>query len=67
MEGINKAEAAAQAISQSIAALRKLAAAMSAAGRLEDAVAINHALDGLQKSLKRIRVDDQSGKVKTVH
>ncbi|UVJ45566.1 hypothetical protein NVV94_08420 [Pseudomonas sp. LS1212] len=66
MEGVNKANAVAETIKQSIASLREAADKMSAAGRQAEADAINFALDDLQKSLKRIRVDE-CGQVKAVH
>lgn len=66
MEGMNKAKTAAETIRKTIAALRKSAAELSAAGRQNEAEALHVALDGLQKSLKRIRVDED-GKVQSVH
>lgn len=66
MESVNKANAVAETIKQSIASLRESASEMAVAGRQDEADAINFALDDLQKSLKRIRVDE-CGQVKAVH
>ncbi|WP_166362077.1 hypothetical protein [Pseudomonas akapageensis] len=66
MDGISKNHAAAASIKESISSLRKYGDQLQAHGHVNEAQDIHGALDRLQKSLKRIRVDED-GKLKAVH